>query len=121
MSASPAPDLGLGGRDGQADLPGDHVGRRLRRRPLDWSVPDEELAGFINELERPARTYLYGRRMYEAMLYWETAHTRDPRKVSSISSRASGQARDIAASICPVSESVSATPEGFWGEANMAS
>jgi dihydrofolate reductase len=44
---------------------------------LDWGVPDEELAGFINELERPARTYLYGRRMYEAMLYWETAHTRD--------------------------------------------
>ena len=30
---------------------------------------------FINELEQPARTYLYGRRMYEAMLYWETAHT----------------------------------------------
>jgi dihydrofolate reductase len=29
----------------------------------------------INELEQPARTYLYGRRMYEAMLYWETAHT----------------------------------------------
>jgi dihydrofolate reductase len=44
---------------------------------LDWSVPDEELLGFINELERPARTYLYGRRMYEAMLYWETAPTTD--------------------------------------------
>jgi dihydrofolate reductase len=38
-------------------------------------MPDEELLGFINELEQPARTYLYGRRMYEAMLYWETAHT----------------------------------------------
>lgn len=44
-------------------------------RSLDWAVPDEELLGFINELERPARTYLYGRGMYEAMLYWETAHT----------------------------------------------
>jgi dihydrofolate reductase len=42
---------------------------------IDWGVPDEELLGFINELERPARTCLYGRRMYEAMLYWETAHT----------------------------------------------
>jgi dihydrofolate reductase len=42
---------------------------------IDWGMPDEELLGFINELERPARTYLYGRRMYEAMLYWETAHT----------------------------------------------
>ena len=38
-------------------------------------MPDEELLGFINELEQPTRTYLYGRRMYEAMLYWETAHT----------------------------------------------
>lgn len=47
---------------------------------LDWSVPEEELLSFINELERPARTYLYGRRMYEAMLYWETAHmTGQPR------------------------------------------
>jgi dihydrofolate reductase len=42
---------------------------------LDWGIPDEDLLSFINELERPARTYLYGRRMYEAMLYWETAHT----------------------------------------------
>jgi dihydrofolate reductase len=40
---------------------------------IEWGMPDEELLTFINELERPARTYLYGRRMYEAMLYWETA------------------------------------------------
>jgi len=31
---------------------------------------------FVNELERPVGTYLYGRRMYEVMSYWETAHTR---------------------------------------------
>ena len=30
---------------------------------------------FINDLERPVGTYLYGRRMYETMVYWETAHT----------------------------------------------
>jgi dihydrofolate reductase len=30
---------------------------------------------FVNELERPIGTYLYGRRMYETMVYWETAHT----------------------------------------------
>ena len=42
---------------------------------LSWGIPDEELLSFINELERPARTYLYGRRMYDAMLYWETART----------------------------------------------
>jgi dihydrofolate reductase len=40
---------------------------------LDWSTPDPEVFSFITELERPAGTYLYGRRMYEAMLYWESA------------------------------------------------
>jgi len=30
---------------------------------------------FVNELERPVGTYFYGRRMYEVMVYWETAHT----------------------------------------------
>jgi hypothetical protein len=30
---------------------------------------------FVNELERPVGTYLYGRRMYETMRYWESAHT----------------------------------------------
>ena len=40
-----------------------------------WSVPDEEVHTFINDLERPVGTYLYGRRMYEVMVYWETAHT----------------------------------------------
>jgi dihydrofolate reductase len=27
---------------------------------------------FVNDLERPIGTYLYGRRMYETMVYWET-------------------------------------------------
>lgn len=40
---------------------------------IDWSTPDEEVFSFIRELERPAGTYLYGRRMYEAMVYWESA------------------------------------------------
>ena len=42
---------------------------------FDWAEPDEELLRFVNELERPAGTYLYGRRTYQTMLYWETAHT----------------------------------------------
>jgi dihydrofolate reductase len=42
---------------------------------FDWAAPDEEVFAFVNDLERPVGTYLYGRRMYEAMAVWETAHT----------------------------------------------
>jgi dihydrofolate reductase len=44
---------------------------------FDWGAPDEEVHTFFNELERPIGTYLYGRRMYEVMRYWETADTHD--------------------------------------------
>jgi len=39
---------------------------------FDWAAPDPEVFAFINDLERPAGTYLYGRRMYETMKFWET-------------------------------------------------
>ncbi|TDP94979.1 dihydrofolate reductase family protein [Labedaea rhizosphaerae] len=40
-----------------------------------WGAPeDEELHGYINELSASVGTFLYGRRMYETMAYWETAH-----------------------------------------------
>jgi len=42
---------------------------------FDWAAPDEEVHTFVNDLERPVGTYLYGRRLYEVMAYWETAHT----------------------------------------------
>jgi dihydrofolate reductase len=42
---------------------------------FDWAAPDEEVRTFVNDLERPVGTYLYGRRMYEVMVYWETAPT----------------------------------------------
>jgi dihydrofolate reductase len=42
---------------------------------FDWAAPDEEVHAFVNDLERPVGTYLYGRRMYETMSYWETAYT----------------------------------------------
>jgi len=45
------------------------------RGAFDWGTPDEEVFGFINDLERPIGTYLYGRRMYEAMVFWETAQS----------------------------------------------
>jgi dihydrofolate reductase len=38
---------------------------------FDWSAPDAQVHGFINDLERGVGTYLYGRRMYEVMSYWD--------------------------------------------------
>jgi dihydrofolate reductase len=41
---------------------------------FDWAAPDEALHSFVNDLERPVGTHLYGRRMYDIMVSWETAH-----------------------------------------------
>jgi dihydrofolate reductase len=43
-----------------------------------WSRPDEEVHAFVNDLERPVGTYLYGRRMYEVLRYWETTPADGP-------------------------------------------
>jgi dihydrofolate reductase len=42
---------------------------------FDWSMPDEELHAFVNDLERGSGTHLYGRRMYDVMVAWETIPT----------------------------------------------
>jgi dihydrofolate reductase len=39
---------------------------------FDWAEPSEDVHAFVNDLERPIRTYLYGRRLYEVMVAWET-------------------------------------------------
>src|SRR5690348_6011095 len=39
---------------------------------FEWAAPGEEVHAFVNDLERPVGTYLYGRRMYETMAVWET-------------------------------------------------
>ncbi len=44
---------------------------------FDWAAPDKEVHAFVNDLERPIGTYLYGRRMYEVMVAWETMPTDD--------------------------------------------
>ena len=46
-----------------------------RNGNFDWAMPDEEVHAFVNDLERPIGTYLYGRRMYETMAGWETMPT----------------------------------------------
>jgi dihydrofolate reductase len=40
-----------------------------------WSAPDDEVHAFVNDVERPIGTHLYGRRLYEVMVAWETPHT----------------------------------------------
>ena len=42
---------------------------------FDWAAPDEEVHTFVNDLERSVGTYLYGRRIYDVMVYWDTALT----------------------------------------------
>jgi dihydrofolate reductase len=42
---------------------------------FDWAEPDGEVHAFVNDLERPIGTYLYGRRMYETMVFWEGVGT----------------------------------------------
>jgi dihydrofolate reductase len=44
----------------------------------DWSRPDAEVHAFVNDLERPIGTYLYGRRMYEVLVAWETMDEPEP-------------------------------------------
>jgi dihydrofolate reductase len=45
---------------------------------FDWAAPDPEVHTFANELDRSVGTHLYGRRMYETMVYWETDDDPDP-------------------------------------------
>src|SRR4051812_20470026 len=43
-----------------------------------WAAPDEQVHAFVNDLERPIGTYLYGRRMYDTMSVWETMADPEP-------------------------------------------
>ena len=44
---------------------------------IEWTEPDPEVFAFITDQEQAVGTYLYGRRLYDAMVYWETAGTED--------------------------------------------
>jgi dihydrofolate reductase len=44
---------------------------------FDWAEPDEEVHTFINDLYRPVGTFLFGRRMYEVLVAWETLELDD--------------------------------------------
>jgi dihydrofolate reductase len=45
---------------------------------FDWAEPDEEVHAFVNDLARPVGTHLYGRRMYEVLVAWETVTDQTP-------------------------------------------
>src|SRR4051812_33321695 len=49
---------------------------------FEWAAPDEQVHAFVNDLERPIGTYLYGRRMYETMRYWDGEGTEPESPVS---------------------------------------
>ncbi len=42
---------------------------------FEWAAPGEDVHAFVTEIERPIGTYLYGRRMYETMVSWDTVST----------------------------------------------
>jgi len=44
----------------------------------DWSMPDEEVHAFVNDLSRPHGTWLLGRRMYDVLVAWETMDDEAP-------------------------------------------
>jgi dihydrofolate reductase len=44
---------------------------------FDWAEPDEEVHSFVNDLYRPVGTFLFGRRMYEVLVAWETISLAD--------------------------------------------
>lgn len=56
-----------------------------------WVAPDQEVHEFINELSRSIGTALYGRLIYETMVYWETALTCPGSRRSWLSTRGSGR------------------------------
>jgi dihydrofolate reductase len=44
---------------------------------FDWAEPDAEVHTFLNDLERPVSTFLFGRRLYETLVVWETLDLAD--------------------------------------------
>ncbi|HEY2792445.1 MAG TPA: dihydrofolate reductase family protein [Micromonosporaceae bacterium] len=65
-----------------------------RNGNFDWAAPTPEVHAFVNDMERPIGTYLYGRRMYETMVYWQTASTGDDEPAEAVDYARIWQAAD---------------------------
>jgi dihydrofolate reductase len=61
---------------------------------FEWAAPGEEVHAFVNDLERPIGTHLYGRRLYEVMIGWETMDTLPDRTPAVLDFAAIWQAAD---------------------------
>ncbi len=48
-----------------------------RSGDFQWCMPDDEVHAFVNDFQRPIHTYLYGRRLYDVMVYWDTVPADD--------------------------------------------
>lgn len=53
-----------------------------RQGNFDWARPDEEVHAAVNDLLRPVGTQLYGRRLYDVMVFWETVEASESSAVS---------------------------------------
>jgi len=70
-------------------------------RKFYWAAPDDEACRFVNHLERPIGGCLYGRRMYETMVFWETVSTSaDQPAVMGISLRTGKRPKGVCALNC---------------------
>jgi dihydrofolate reductase len=75
---------------------------------FDWSAPDAEVHAFVNGQERSIGTYLYGRRMYETMVYWATAPTSGDHEPAVLDYAAIWQAADKVVYSTTLAEATSA-------------
>jgi hypothetical protein len=91
---------------------------------FDWAAPADEVHAFVNARERPIGTYLYGRRMYETMVFWETVSGggNQPRRFAT-SRRSGGPPRRLCScgrsTRCPAPKPTSSalsTPTGSAGQ-----
>ena len=48
------------------------------RGKWDWWIPDDAVHAVVNDIERPVGTHIYGRRMYDVLVAWETIESDDP-------------------------------------------
>lgn len=70
---------------------------------FDWAAPSEEVHAFVNDRERTVGTYVYGRRMWEAMRYWAGDDTESDRSSVSAEAFQAGLVDEVSLYLHPIS------------------